>query len=334
MLVIIVQVAVLVAMSALCSGLNISLMALQPDDLRRKAKLGQAKARRVLPLRHNSHLTLASILLTNVALISATSLVLDQELEGLIAGIISTLLIVIFGEVIPQALFAQHALSFTAFFAPLLRLMIFITYPVSKPLQLLLDKLIGKQQSLLVTRSELGIIINEHLGARSSELDEDEVAIMKSTLQLSEKRVRDIMTDINQVFWLQPATIIDGKLIEAIKVHSRSRIPVFNRALTRCYGVVLMKELVDIDFEAQPMPVEELPLHPTTTVGSMTALDTLFRKFISAHTHLMPIERDDRIVGIVTIEDLIEEILGHEIEDESDRRPRPLIDAQRSRAAR
>jgi CBS domain containing-hemolysin-like protein len=50
----------------------------------------------------------------------------------------------------------------------------------------------------------------------------------------------------------------------------------------------------------------------------MTALDTMFRKFIAAHSHLMPVEREDEIVGIVTIEDLIEEIIGHEIEDETD----------------
>ena len=52
----------------------------------------------------------------------------------------------------------------------------------------------------------------------------------------------------------------------------------------------------------------------------MTALDTMFRKFINAGTHLIPIEKDDEIIGIVTIEDLIEEILGHEIEDETDRK--------------
>ncbi len=54
-------------------------------------------------------------------------------------------------------------------------------------------------------------------------------------------------------------------------------------------------------------------------VGSMTALDTMFRKFISARSHLMPVSENDHILGVVTIEDLIEEIIGQEIEDETDR---------------
>lgn len=62
-----------------------------------------------------------------------------------------------------------------------------------------------------------------------------------------------------------------------------------------------------------------MPLYPVQLVGSMTALDTMFRKFISTGTHLIPIEKDDQIVGVATIEDLLEEIVGHEIEDETDR---------------
>lgn len=314
------EVLLLVAFSALCSGLNIALMSLETADLRRKAKLGNDDARRVLPLRKNSHLSLAAILLCNVAAVSASSLVLDSALYGVLAGLISTLLIVTFGEIIPQALFSRHALTYTAQLAPLLQLMILATYPVSKPLQLLLDKLFGEEVDELQSRHELGIMISEHLGSQKSELDEDEVEIIRGALQLSEKRVRDIVTPISKVYWLRPQTVIDGKKIDEIKARGRSRIPIFNAEKTICYGVLLMKDMVDIDFDDTPPRVDELPLHPTQTVGSMTALDTMFRKFIGAHTHLMAVEKDDKIIGIVTIEDLIEEIVGHEIEDETDRK--------------
>jgi len=314
------EVFLLVAFSALCSGLNIALMSLEVADLRRKAKIGNSDARKALPLRRNSHLSLAAILLCNVAAVSASSLVLENVLIGVLAGLVSTLLIVVFGEIIPQALFNRHALRYTARLSVALRIMILLTYPVSKPLQLLLDRLFGQELDELQSRRELGLMISEHLGARNSELDDDEVEIIRGALLLSEKRVRDIMTPISQVYWLTPQTIIDSKKIDEIKARGRSRMPVFNKEKTICYGVLLMKQLIDIDFDDQPPRVDELPLHPAQTVGSMTALDTMFRKFIGSHTHLVPVERDDKIVGIVTIEDLIEEIVGHEIEDETDHR--------------
>jgi metal transporter CNNM len=312
-------VIVLIGFSAVCSGLNIALMSLEVADLRRKAKLGNPEARKVLPLRKNSHLSLAAILLTNVAAVSATSLVLESWTGGIIAGISSTLLIVIFGEIMPQALFSKQSLRYTAWLAPVLRLMIFLSYPVSKPLQLLLDKLFGQEKTQLQSRSELGIMITEHLGNHNSELDEDEVEIIRGALQLSEKRVRDIMTPLRSVYWMTPDAQIDARKIDEIKAHSWSRIPILNKQHTACYGILLIKDLVDINFDHETVAVSELPLYPTQLVGSMTALDTLFRKFITGGSHLIPIEKDDKIIGIATIEDLLEEIVGHEIEDESDR---------------
>ncbi len=312
------KVLVLVGMSSICSGLNISLMSLNPKDLERKAKLGNAQAAKVLPLRKNSHLSLASILLTNVAVISATSLVIDEKFGGLIAGIASTLLIVIFGEVVPQALFARYALKVTALFSWMLKAMILLTYPVSKPLQLVLDALFGHNDEQLHNRSELGMIIGDHAKNKSSELDAGEVKIMQAALSLSEKRVKEIMTPIKHVYWLAEDTVIDGPRLDEIKEQRWSRIPIFDAQLTKCYGILLMKDLVDIDFDNHPQKVTELPLYSTNLVGSMTALDTMFRRFVTVHTHLVPVEKDDHIVGIITIEDLVEEILDHEIEDESD----------------
>jgi CBS domain containing-hemolysin-like protein len=317
--VIAIEVILLVLASAICSGLNIALMSLDLADIRRKAKLGNKQAKRVLPLRSRVHLTLASILVTNVAAVSATSLVLDQRLDGWIAGLTGTILIVVFGEVFPQALFSKNALAWTSLFAPLLKAMIVVTFVLSKPLQLVLDKLFPRQRAKLQSRHELGLLITEHLSDKTSELDDDEIEIMRGALQLSEKRVRDIMTDIRHTYWLTPDTELNGEKIDEIKSKGFSRIPIFNPRLTKCYGLLLMKDLVDIDFDENSYQVKDMALHPTKLVGSLTALDTMFRNFINAGAHMIPVEKDDEIIGIVTIEDLIEEIIGHEIEDETDR---------------
>jgi metal transporter CNNM len=314
-----IQVVCLIVMSSICSGLNVAIVSLDPADLRRKAKLGNMYAKRILPLRRNIHLTLASILLINVAVVSATSLVLESKMNGIIAGLISTVLIVVFGEIFPQAFFSRRALELCGRLTPLLKMMIFLTYPLSKPLQLLLDRLFGPPQPSLQSRRELGIMITEHLHAPASELDDDEVEIMRGALRLSENKVRDIMTPIKKAYWLQPDILIDGAKIHEIKEKGWSRIPVFNRHLKRSFGVIIMKDMIDHNFDEAPMKVSDLPLYPSDPVGSKTALDTMFRKFINAHSHLLPVEQGGKIIGIVTIEDLLEEIVGHEIRDETDR---------------
>jgi metal transporter CNNM len=291
----------LILASAVCSGLNISVMSLDLADLNRKAKLGNRQAKRILPLRTNTHLTLASILLTNVAAVSATTLVLNQRLSGWLAGIGATLLIVVFGEVLPQAIFSKSPLRYSSIFAPLLKFMSFVTYVISKPLQLLLDQLFPLEKAKLQSRHELGLMISEHLIDSTSELDNNEIEIMRGALGLSEKRARDIFTDIRHTYWLTPTTNLDAAKIDELKEKGFSRIPIFDEELTK---------------------VSDMSLYPAQLIGSMTALDTLFRKFITAGSHLVPIEKDDKIIGIATIEDLIEEIFGQEIQDETDRSSR------------
>lgn len=316
----IIVVIALVGLSALASGLNVALMSLSLPELRRKTKLGNPMAKKVLPFRQNTHLTLAAILLTNMAAASATSLVLESVLYGVVAGVLATLLLVVFGEVLPQATFSRRALHYCANLSLVMRGMIALTYPVSKPLQLLLDKLFSEQKAQLQTRRELGMMITEHLDRDESELDDDEIEIIRGALQLSEKHVSHIMLPIADVFWLTPDTKLTPTRVTEIERRGRSRIPILNEAATQCYGLLLMKELVNVDFNTTIYKVGDLPLHPVQLVGSRTALDTMLRKFIASSTHLVPVERRGKIVGIVTIEDLIEEIVGREIEDETDRR--------------
>ena len=311
--------------AAVCSGLNVALMSLGLADLRRLSAIGDNKAKKVLPLRQNSHLSLAGILFTNVAANSAVAIYLNQYLIGLLAGLISTILLVIFGEILPQAMFTRNALKICASLAWLIKLMIIITYPLSKPTQLLLDRLFHNQAVQLHSRRELGFIFTEHVDNAGSELDDDEVEIIQNTLQLSEKRVSQIMTPLRHVFWLSNATTITPQVLETIIDRNYSRIPIFNETLTECRGILLMKDLLQVDSARLPILIEELPLYSTKLLGSRTVLDTLFRKFIAAKSHLMPVEKDDAIVGVVSIEDLLEEIIGHEIEDESDRKKKRTL---------
>ncbi len=318
-LLIILPILFLIVASAVFSGLNIALMSLDLSELRRQKKLGNKAAAKVLPFRQNIHLSLASIILTNIAIISATSLVLDQHLSGLAAGAVGTLLIVVFGEMLPQALFAKNALHWTARFSWLLRLTTLVAFPIAKPLQLLLDRIVGHRQNRLYGREELGMLITEHAGSVHSELDEDEIEIMNSVLTLSEKRVSSIMTPIEQVYWLTSDTTLSDTRMEEIISKGYSRIPVFDPGLTECVGILLIKDLVNSYLDAKPYVVSGLPLYDVNPVGSRMALDTLFRRFTNSNTHMLPVERGDKIVGVVTIEDLIEEIIGHEIQDETDR---------------
>lgn len=311
------EVIILVGLSAIFSGLNISLMSLDIADLRRKKKLGNQDAARVLPLREKTHLSLASILFGNIAMVSTLSLVLEPHFQGFLAGFISTMLIVVFGEVLPQAIFARFALRFCAFFAPFLHVVIAITYVFSKPIQLLLDRLISEEHRKLHSRDELGMIVGEHQRG-DSELDEDEVEIIQAALQMSEKQIGSIMQPIKEVYWLPDTAVLNAKTVDEITFNGYSRVPVFNKALTECRGVLLMKDMVDIDFDESPVPVVEFKLHKTKLIGSRTALDTMLRKFFGLKTHLVAVEKDDKIVGILTVEDLIEEIIGHEIADETD----------------
>ena len=78
---------------------------------------------------------------------------------------------------IPQALFGKDPLKWFSRLAPALLLMRWLTYPVSRPLQILLDKLFPHQRAKLQSRQELGLLITEHLSDKTSELDDDEVEI-------------------------------------------------------------------------------------------------------------------------------------------------------------
>lgn len=318
MVFVIIVILTLLLVSGVCSGLNIAIMAIDINDIHRKARLDQKNAKQILPLKNNIHLPLVSILIANIASVSGLSLILSTKINGWLAVALATLLTVVFGEIFPQALFNRNPMKYLTIFMPLLKLFMIITYPISKPLQLLLDKMFPKLGSKSKSRRELGLLISDQLTAKDNEIDEDEIAIMIGALELSNKRVIDIMTPIRSTYYLYPETVLNGLELDKLKRLNYSRVPILDKSLRISYGYLILKDLIDINFDNNNYKVQDLNIHQAKSIGPKMALDTLFRIFIRYSSHLLVVKTEDQILGIVTIEDLLEEIIGHEIEDEAD----------------
>ena len=103
-----VVAAVLLVLSGSFSGLNIGLMMARPDDLKRKARHGDVIAARVYRYRKDGYYLIFCILLGNVGVNTAMSILLGNMTNGVVGGLIATLLITMFGEILPQAIFTQR----------------------------------------------------------------------------------------------------------------------------------------------------------------------------------------------------------------------------------
>ena len=152
-------VFVLILLSALFSGLTLGFFSLNRDDLQRKTKLKDARATKVYKLRQKGNLLLCTLLIGNVAVNSTLSIFLGSIASGFMAGIIATILIVIFGEIIPQATFSRYALVIGAKLTWLVKILIFVLYPVCGPIAWALDKILGDEMPTVYSKHELIKII-------------------------------------------------------------------------------------------------------------------------------------------------------------------------------
>ena len=149
----VILVLFLLTLSGLFSGLNLGLMSLTPHDLVVIQEAGtpndRAYAKRIYPVRKRGNFLLCTILLGNVLVNSTTTILLDTLISGILAVIGSTLAIVIFGEIIPQAVCSRHGLKVGAKTIYFTYLFMVITSPISFPLSKLLDYILGKKEKLL-----------------------------------------------------------------------------------------------------------------------------------------------------------------------------------------
>ncbi|KAG5875811.1 hypothetical protein JTB14_017544 [Gonioctena quinquepunctata] len=304
--------------SSLFSGLNLGLMSMDKTDLKILCNTVRA---------HGNYL-LCSILLGNVFVNSIFTILLDDLTSGLIAVIFSTLAIVMIGEIMPQAVCSRHGLAIGAKTIYITKFVMMLTFPLSYPIAKSLDFLLGEEIGNIYTRERLKELVKVTTG--ENDLDRDEVNIISGALELRKKTVSEVMTKIEDVFMLDYEAVLDFETVSEIMKSGFSRIPVFESNRQNIVTMLYIKDLAFVD------PDDNTPLktlcqfyqNPCNFVFEDVTLDVMFKIFKEGNKgHMAFVHRVNNegegdpfyeTIGLITLEDVIEELIQAEIMDETD----------------
>lgn len=310
---------VLVLLSGLFSGLTLGLLSLDTHSLRRRANHGDEYAAAIYPIRNRGNLLLTTLLLGNVAVNTTLSIFLGSIASGLTAGLMATTLIVLFGEIIPQAVISRYALWFGAKTLWFTRLTIFLFYPISWPIAKTLDHFLGSELPTTYSNRELMDIISEHEDSEHSSIDADEERIMHGALQFSHLTVREVMTPVDEVVMFDENQKLNHEFFTEVNDHGYSRLPIYSGNRTNVVGILYVKDLIVENENISIQETEEAFERGFMQVKGGEKLDAILGKMLKTKQHIAIVRnRNMQFVGVISLEDIIEEIIQHEIEDEDD----------------
>ncbi|CAL1357826.1 unnamed protein product [Linum trigynum] len=289
-------IVMLVLFAGMMSGLTLGLMSLSLVDLEVLAKSGTPQDRKyaakILPVVKNQHWLLCTLLICNAAAMEALPIFLDSLITAWGAILISVTLILLFGEIIPQAVCTRYGLAIGATVAPFVRVLVWICSPIAYPISKLLDYLLGHGHVALFRRAELKTLVNFHgnEAGKGGELTHDETTIIAGALELSEKTAGDAMTPLAETFAIDINGKLDRDLMNMILENGHSRVPVYYEQPNNIIGLVLVKNLLTIHPE-DATPVKNVTVRRIPRVQENLPLYDILNEFQKGHSHMAVVVR-------------------------------------------
>jgi len=273
----------------------------------------------IAPLLKNRHLLLVTLLVGNASAMEALPIFLDRIAPAYLAVILSVSFVLVFGEIIPQAVFTKWRLPIGAALCPLVWALELLTLPVSWPIAKALDGLLGEDHPTIYRRAELKELTKQHAidALGHGTLTQDEVRIMQGTLDLAEKKAGDAMTKIDDVAMLDMDTPLNLDTLHTLLAGGHSRVPVYIRDASRrsgrfVVGTLIVKNLISVDAEAglHVRDLSQLAIRMLPQARVDTSLFALMRQFEKGRSHMaLVVDATGEAVGVITMEDVIEELL-------------------------
>ncbi|KAH7886734.1 hypothetical protein F5I97DRAFT_1966859 [Phlebopus sp. FC_14] len=302
-------IPVLVLLSGIFAGLTLGYMSLDETQLNVLSMSGTPRQKRyankIKPIRKNGHLLLVTLLLANMIVNETLPVVSDPVLGGSAQSVVvSTVLIVIFAEIIPQSLCTRHGLYLGAKMAGFTRVLMYLLGIVSWPVAKLLEFVLGPHHGIIYRRAELKELIAMHssLSSHGGDLKTDTVTIIGATLDLQEKVVRQAMTRIEDVFMLSIEAKLDYELMKKICLTGHSRVPVYEEVevavgstgrfekVKRIIGILLVKHCVLLD-PKDAVPLRKIPLNKVPFVPNNESLLGILDRFQEGRSHMAIVSR-------------------------------------------
>ncbi|ESO85740.1 hypothetical protein LOTGIDRAFT_195630, partial [Lottia gigantea] len=239
----------LVIIAGLMSGLTMGLLSLDMMTLKILKESGSRKeqkyASRIIPLVKRHHLLLVTLLLANAGCVEAMPIFLDRISDPIIAICVSVSAVLIFGEVIPQAICTRFGLAIGAMLSPLVYFLIGLLFIISWPLSKLLDCILGKEHETFFRRGQLKVLVDLHgevTGTPDQGADPlsiDEVLIIKGALDMKYKTAYDAMLPKDKLFMLNVDGKMDENTMNQVLEKGHSRIPVYDGTTSNIIGLLL-----------------------------------------------------------------------------------------------
>jgi len=324
MFLLITYILIALGFSFLCSLLEATLLTVTPTAVESAKQKGAKWARSMERLKSDIDRPLSAILTLNTIAHTMGAAgagaqyakLYGDATGGIFAGIL-TLAILVFTEIIPKTLGARYAMFFaapTAWFLPWLERLLAPLVWLCRQVTRLIT--FGKAGDRPLHREEL--IAVAQLGERDGQIGRQESAIVRNILQLSDVRVAHIMTPRPVIFMLPKETSF-AQFADLVGDKPFSRVPVYGKDRDDVIGFVLKADALLRCLRAPEGKLEDIAL-PVAAVPEQVGVDRLFEQMLREGRHMMMVHDEfGTIVGVVTLEDVLETVIGAEITDETDR---------------
>lgn len=310
-------------MSAYFSASETAFSALNRIKIKNLAADGNKKAKRVIYLTDRYDNLLSTILIgNNIVNIAASALatitaniISNSNWAVTIGTAILTVVVLIFGEIIPKSLAKESAEAFAMFSAPFMRLMMVVLTPLSVcflGIKKIISKMFKPKEVDSEIEEELLTFVDE--AESDGDLDEEESDLIRNAIEFNETVAEDIYTPRVDIVAVE-LTDSHEKIEETFYRSGYSRLPVYNETLDNIVGVLNQKDFTNPNNENASL--EKIMTKPVMIVPSMK-ISKLLSTLQLKKSHLaVVLDEFGGTLGIVTLEDVVEELVG-EIWDEHD----------------